>query len=88
MKIGKRLLFPLPGGPATTVMRGRGKLSAEIGICVLAHVLGEFVLQKPAFLVEDAQTDCVFPLRLVNLVPRYQDLSDQGVEFLIVIDIN
>src|ERR1700751_3534462 len=72
---GKRLLFPLPGGPATTVMRGRGKLSAEVGTCVLAHVLRDFVLQKAALFVDDPQADGVRALGLIKLVPVSQNLG-------------
>ena len=63
------------GGPATTVIRGRGKLSAEVGACVLAHVLGEFVLQKVALLVDNSQADGFRALRLIELVPVGQDLG-------------
>jgi len=85
---GKRLLFPLPGGPATTVMRGRGKLSAEVGTCVLAHVLGEFVLQKAALFVDNSQANGFRALRLIKLVPVSQDLRRQSVKFFLVIDIH
>src|SRR5436305_954478 len=50
---GKRLLLPLPGGPAITIIRGRCNLAAEVGTRIFTHIFGEFVLQKRALFVND-----------------------------------
>jgi hypothetical protein len=86
--IGKRLLFPLPGGPATTTILGRGKLTAEVGSSVLAHLFGEFALQEPAFLVNDSATHSLPTLRLVDPVTIGQDLGHEGIQRRVIVDVD
>jgi hypothetical protein len=89
-KTGERKTAALAaaGRPATTIIRGRGKLSAEVGACVFAHVFRELVLQKLALLVDDPQAECLFILRFVDLVTLGEDLIHERVEFLIVVHID
>jgi hypothetical protein len=54
---GKRVVLPLPGGPATMTIRGRAKSAPEVSVCVLAHVFGKLGLQEVATLVDDALTN-------------------------------
>ena len=56
---GKRVDFPLPGGPAITIRRGtirRGTgLSAEVAIGPFEHVFGYTRFQAPALVIGDTK---------------------------------
>src|ERR1700681_983419 len=76
---GKRVVLPLPGGPATMTIRGRAKLSPEVSVCVLTHIFGEFGLQEVATLIDDAFADHFSAFCLGDLGAGCKDLSGESV---------
>jgi hypothetical protein len=42
----RRLVLPLPGGPATATIRGRHNSAPKVSVCVLSHVFGEVGYQQ------------------------------------------
>jgi len=82
---GNRVDFPLPGGPATTNIRGCGKSASEVPARFFPHVIWNVVAQQTAFLIENAQTNAFIDLGLDARVSLYKQRESQRVEISLVV---